>query len=502
MSLLNVQNVAKRYGSVIALRSADLTVEAGEIHALLGANGAGKSTLVKILTGVIGADAGTIELAGKPLAVGSPAGARVAGLASVFQDPALMPDLTVRQNMKLTGTSIDGVQSALRDMELSVDPDELVGELPLAMLRMIDLARALSHDPQLLLLDEITAALPSDLAERVLTVARDLRERGRSVLFVSHRLAEVTLLCDRATVLRDGRAVGTLKPESGGEERIVELMLGESQDTIADEIAQAEETAQEGGETVAVADSGPPALKVTGLKLTDASPEGVDFEVRSGEIVGVAALDAQGQEELFNLLAGQERIRAGQVERLGRTIRPRDPYDAIKEGMVLVPSDRLLALLPDRPIRENIAAPLYSHFKNWGPFNAKRETDKVDDAIARLQIDTRARRAARRLSGGNQQKLTIARWLAAGFDVLLCFDPTRGIDVGTKRQIYALLRELAGTGAAVLLFTSELTEIELVCDRVLVLHDGGISDRLPASEASEARLLRSAHGLVEAGTAS
>ena len=413
-----------------------------------------------------------------------------------------MPDLTVRQNMRLTGTSMDGVQASLRSMELSIDPDELVGDLPLAMLRMIDLARALSHDPQLLLLDEITAALPSDLAERVLTVARELRDRGRSVLFVTHRLAEVTLLCDRATVLRDGRAVGTLKPKAGGEERIVELMLGESHDTIAEELAQAEETAQADVGRPAGADDGPPALKVSGLKLTDASPEGVDFDVRSGEIVGVAALDAQGQEELFNQLAGLHRIHDGQVERLGKPIRPRDPWDAIKEGMVLVPSDRLLALLPDRPIRENIAAPLYSHFKRWGPFNARREATKVDDAIARLQIDTRARRQARRLSGGNQQKLTIARWLAAGFDVLLCFDPTRGIDVGTKRQIYALLRELAGQGAAVLLFTSELTEIQLVCDRVVVLHDGRISDRLPATEASEARLLRSAHGLVAADAVS
>jgi ribose transport system ATP-binding protein len=506
MSLLNVQNIAKRYGSVIALRSADLTVEAGEIHALLGANGAGKSTLVKILTGVIRADSGSITLADKPLAVGSPARARDAGLAPVFQDPALVPDLTVRQSMRLTGTSMDGVQASLRSMELSVDPDELVGDLPLAMLRMIDLARALSHDPQLLLLDEITAALPSDLAERVLTVARQLRDRGRSVLFVSHRLAEVTLLCDRATVLRDGRAVGTLKPSTGGEERIVELMLGESHDAIVEEIAQAEETAQaDEGEArgqPADADAGPPALRVSGLQLTDASPEGVDFEVRSGEIVGVAALDAQGQEELFNLLAGLQRIRDGQVERLGKPVKPRDPYDAIKAGMVLVPSDRLLALLPDRPIRENIAAPLYSHIAKWGPFNARREAGKVDNAIARLQIDTRARRQARRLSGGNQQKLTIARWLAAGFDVLLCFDPTRGIDVGTKRQIYALLRELAGAGAAVLLFTSELTEIQLVCDRVVVLHDGRISDRLPASDANEARLLRSAHGLVEAGAVS
>jgi ribose transport system ATP-binding protein len=236
---------------------------------------------------------------------------------------------------------------------------------------------------------------------------------------------------------------------------------------------------------------------VRGLRLSEESPDGVDFEVRAGEIVGVAALEGQGQDTLFDLLSGQQRIRHGTVERSGKATRPRDPYDAIRAGMVLVPSDRLLALLPQRSIRENIAAPLYSPLRRWGPINLRRERARVDDAIARLQIDTRAQRQARRLSGGNQQKLTIARWLASGFDVLLCFDPTRGIDVGTKRQIYALLREVAAAGSAVLLFTSELPEIQLVCDRVVVLHRGAVSDRLPASQATEARLLRSAHGLVE-----
>jgi ribose transport system ATP-binding protein len=236
---------------------------------------------------------------------------------------------------------------------------------------------------------------------------------------------------------------------------------------------------------------------VRGLRLSDESPEGVDFDVRAGEIVGVAGLEGQGQDTLFDLLSGQSRIRNGTVERAGKPVRMRDPYDAIKAGLVLVPSDRIQALLPQRPIRENIAAPLYSPLKRWGPLNGRREKAKVDDAIGRLQIDTRAQRQARRLSGGNQQKLTIARWLAGGFEVLLCFDPTRGIDVGTKRQIYALLREVAAAGAAVLLFTSELPEIQLVCDRVVVLHRGAVSDRLPAAQATEARLLRSAHGLVE-----
>jgi ribose transport system ATP-binding protein len=489
MSLLTVRNIAKSYGPVVALRSADLVVEPGEIHALLGANGAGKSTLVKILTGVIAPDSGDISVAGSVVRMGSPRRARAAGLAPVFQDPALMGDLTVAQNMRLTSADLRRVQQLLGEMDVTVDPDELVSDLPLATLRMIDLARALSFDPQLLLLDEITAALPSDLAERVFIAARQLRDRGGSVLFISHRLAEVTLMCDRATVLRDGRAVGTLTPSPGAEGKIVELMLGESQEKIAQEVEAAADT----GATT----EGPPALALRGLRLSDESPEGIDLEVRAGEIVGVAALEGQGQDTLFDLLSGQRRIRNGTVERSGRPVRMLDPYDAIRAGMVLVPSDRLLALLPQRSIRENIAAPLYSPLRRWGPLNVRRERVRVDDAINRLQIDTRAQRQARRLSGGNQQKLTIARWLASGFDVLLCFDPTRGIDVGTKRQIYALLREVAAAGAAVLLFTSELPEIQLVCDRVVVLHGGAVSDRLPASQATESRLLRSAHGLVE-----
>jgi ribose transport system ATP-binding protein len=400
-----------------------------------------------------------------------------------------MGDLTVAQNMRLTGADLRRVQKSLAEMEVEVDPDDLVSDLPLATLRMIDLARALSFDPQLLLLDEITAALPSDLAERVFIAAREMRDRGGSVLFISHRLAEVTLMCDRATVLRDGRAVGTLTPSPGAEGKIVELMLGESQEKIAEEVEAAADTSADV--------EGPPALALRGLRLSDESPEGIDLDVRAGEIVGVAALEGQGQDTLFDLLSGQQKIRNGTVERAGSPVRMRDPYDAIRAGMVLVPSDRLLALLPQRSIRENIASPLYAPMKRWGPLNTRRERVKVDDAIGRLQIDTRAQRQARRLSGGNQQKLTIARWLAGGFDVLLCFDPTRGIDVGTKRQIYALLREVAAAGAAVLLFTSELPEIQLVCDRVVVLHAGAVSDRLPASQATESRLLRSAHGLVE-----
>jgi ribose transport system ATP-binding protein len=221
MSLLEVKNVSKRYGPVVALSDADMTVQEGEVHALLGANGAGKSTLVKALTGVISPDAGRIALRGEDVTIGTPKAARALGFAPVFQDPALVPDLTVVQNLHLTDADPKAVREWLERMELEVDLTEMVSDLPLPTLRMLDLARALAFDPALLLLDEITAALPSDLAERVFGVVREWREKGRSVLFISHRLAEVTAICDSATVLRDGATVGSLTPRAGEEEKIV-----------------------------------------------------------------------------------------------------------------------------------------------------------------------------------------------------------------------------------------------------------------------------------------
>jgi ribose transport system ATP-binding protein len=497
MSLLEVRNVAKRYGPVVALKSAELIVEPGEVHALLGANGAGKSTLVKILTGVIRHDSGTITVNGESVRISSPEGARRVGFAPVFQDPALLPDLTVAQNLRLTRTDIDSAREWLDRMELSVDLTAMTADLPLPTLRMLDLARALASDPELLMLDEITAALPSDLADRVFTVMREWRDRGRSVLFISHRLAEVTASCDRASVLRDGHTVGTLVPRAGEEEKIVELMLGESRTQLARDI-EAEVTEAAGADMSAgLAGTGAVQLEVRDLVIGD-DPGGVSFEVRAGEILGVAALEGQGQDLLFDCLAGEQRPSGGEMIVAGEAFRPRNPYEAIRKGVVLVPADRVLALLPQRPIRENIASPLYNRISRWGPINRRDESRRVNNAIERLSIDTRAQRQARRLSGGNQQKLTIARWLAAGFTTMLCFDPTRGIDVGTKRQIYALLRELAEAGAAVLLFTSELPEIQLVCDRTIVVYRGAVTAEMPASEADEGALLKAAHGLTKA----
>jgi ribose transport system ATP-binding protein len=490
--LLEARDLAKSFGPVVALRSADLVVEAGEVHALLGANGAGKSTLVKLLTGVLRADRGTVHVREREVRAHSPAQALRFGLAPVFQDPALVPDLTIAQNMRLTGADAEAVRRELRKLDLDVDFSENAGELPLPMLRMIDLARALARQPQLLLLDEITAALPSDLAERVFTVMRDSREGGRSVLFITHRLNEVIATCDRATILRDGGAVATIEPEEGGEETIVEYMLGPEAAHAA-----AEAIERDAAEVIErrPADAAPAALEVVGLSVGGARD--VSFVLGPGEVLGIAALEGQGQDELFDVLSGEHAAAAGEIHVRGRPLKARHPYDAIRSGVVLVPADRLRALLPQRSVRENIAAPRYNRLLRWGVINMRDEGRRVRSAIDALQIDVRAAPQVQRLSGGNQQKVTIARWLASGFATMLCFDPTRGIDVGTKRQVYALLRQLAEEGAAILFFSSELAEFPLVCDRVLTLYGGEITAELPGAAADEASLLRAMHGLVE-----
>jgi ribose transport system ATP-binding protein len=492
--LLEARGVAKHYGPVVALRSADLSVSAGEVHALLGANGAGKSTLVKCLTGVIRPDAGTISVVGRQARPRSPVHAARLGLSPVFQDPALVPDLTVAQNLRLTGSSVDEVRGHLDAMALEVSFRELVGDLPLPILRMLDLARALTHDPQLLILDEITAALPSDLAERVFAVMRERRERGRSVLFITHRLAEVIATCDRATILRDGQDVGTMVPQEGGEARIVETMLGPEAARAEAKAAEVDEAELPvAAEADEAAEEAATVLEVNGLRV--GGVQGISFTLRRGEVLGVAALEGQGQDELFETLAGQRKPEGGELRVEGKAFRPRHPYDAVRRNVVLVPPDRLFALLPQRPVRENVAVPLYNSPLRWGPINMREEGRRVRKAVDALQIDMRAARQVRRLSGGNQQKVTIARWIASGFAVLLCNDPTRGIDVGTKRQVYALLRELADDGAAILFFSSELAEFPLVCDRVLTVYGGEVTAELAGAAADEATLLQAMHGL-------
>ncbi len=479
--LLATTNIAKAYGPVVALKAVDFTVRPGEIHALLGANGAGKSTLVKILAGVQSADSGQVLVAGQAKQFHSPADAINAGIATVFQDPALIPDLTVIENLRLSQIARPTFQGWLERFNLGhLDLNALVRELPLDSLRMVDLARALSRDPQVLLLDEITAALTADQAERVFALLTEWKAQGRSAVLITHRLAEVMQICDRATILRDGRNVALLETAQVNKHQLVEAMLG----GVAQAVAESQRASRDHGEI---------ALETRGLSARDLVRD-VSFAVRKGEVLGVVALEGQGQDRLFDLLAGERQPTAGEIYVGGQPRRFRSPYDAVGEGVVLVPGDRLIALLPNLPVRQNLAMPLFNRLRHWGRVPMD-ELPRVGNAISRLSIDTRAASQVRRLSGGNQQKVVIGRWLVAGFRTLLCFDPTRGIDIQTKREIYALLRELAANGAAILLYTSELAEIPLVCDRVIIMHGGRIVDEQAAATATESSMLTAAHGL-------
>ena len=486
--LLEARDIEKRFGAVTALRSASLEVRPGEVHGLMGVNGAGKSTLVKIITGIYPATSGRIFLKGAVRAFRSPSEARNAGIVSVYQDPALVPDLTVGQNMRLVGAPAAAVARWLGELGVArLDFGELIRELPYPLLRLIDLARALAAEPAVLLLDEVTASLPADMSEQIYAMVRRWRDRGNAVIFISHRMAEITALCDRSTVLRDGVTVGVTERAQGHEERIVALMLGEAAAASAAASLSQRNSAAKGDVA--------PALEVRGLKRGPLLND-VSFKLFPGEVLGVAALEGQGQEELFECIAGARKAEGGVVLARGKELSLHHPADAIRAGVVFVPANRMVALLQQRSIRENTALPAFRSLLKWGFINARAERKRVQSAIDRLQIDTRAGAELSRLSGGNQQKVVIARWLAAGFDTILCFDPTRGIDVGTKRQIYALVRELAASGEAVLFFTSELPEIALTCDRAIVLFGGRVVAHLPVEQADETSLLRAAHGLA------
>ena len=483
--LLEATGVSKSYGAVVALRSASLAVRPGEVHALMGANGAGKSTFVKILTGAVHPDGGTIAVRGRERIAHSPAEARRGGVVSVYQEPSLIPDLDIRSNLRLTETPLDRFTAWLRELDhADLDLSSQARRLPLATLRIIDLARALAIEPDVLLLDEMTAALPANLTERVLEVIGGIRGGDRSVIFISHRLIEIAAVCDRATVLREGETVGVVDVTEGSEERIVELMLGEAAHDLP-----ARTDASSGSRA-----AGTPRISARGL-ASESRLQDVSFDLYPGEVLGVVALEGQGQDELFDILAGSRRPRGGELLVDGKPTSFHHPADAIRAGLVYVPADRAEALLMQRSVRENIALPFSARMRGWGPINLGEERRRVERGIATLQIDTRAAGEVRRLSGGNQQKVTIARWVAGGVRTMLCFDPTRGIDIGTKQQIYILLRELAAAGSAVLLYTSELKEIQQACDRAIVIFGGRVVAELDAAVADEPTLLRAAYDL-------
>jgi ABC-type sugar transport system ATPase subunit len=492
MSLLVAHGITKRFGGVAALDGAALEARAGRTLGLLGANGSGKSTLARIIAGEIGPDAGRILFDGQEVAHASPyAAAR--GIVIAHQHPSLAPDLPVWENLFL-GAERCGAGGFVRRREsrrmaralldglgASMDVDQPAGMLTAAGQQMAEVARALSRRPRLLILDEPTAALAAAEVARLFAAVRALTASGAGVIFISHRLQEVEELCDAILVLRNGRDAGTW--DTAGrldERRILELMAG---DPEAVPRPPARRTV---GEAV---------LRLEGVR-SGSKVRGVDLEVRRGETVGLAGLQGQGQEELLEAVAGFRRLDGGSLLHRGERVVPRLPRDMIRRGVCLVPNDRhRQGLFMDQSVGENLGTVCVSLDRR--PWRLPRPELRAlaEQAIHRLLIKTDGPgQPVSTLSGGNQQKVVIGKWLAAEISVLLLSDPTKGVDIHARSEIYAVLGGLAAGGSAILVFASDVQELLAHCDRILVMYEGRIVEVLAGSAMSERRVMAAAFG--------
>ena len=499
---LDVRGVTKSFGATVALKEASFSVAAGEAHALLGENGAGKSTMVKLLSGLLAPDAGEIALAGARVALHSPAAARRHGIATAFQELTLVRDLSVTENMLMPnaprgpagqlrrrrGERVVAAHLAAIGLD-EIDPRAEIRDLELAARQKIEIARALFRRPRILLLDEPTSSLSGRdidwLGERI----ADLRSQSVTIVFITHRLREVRRFCDRLTVLRNGQTIGTAEVALASDDEVIRMIIGRS---LASTFP---------ARPAAPPASGTPALGAesiaTGGKLRAAS-----FSLHSGEILGIAGLQGMGQQELFLACFGMAPLTSGRLLVDGREVVLASPRDAIRSriGISLVPEERKTeGLFLKLSGRFNVSLPIVHRFARLGVIDVARETASVARALAQVEVDPRALyTTAGAFSGGNQQKLVIAKWLLAESRILLLFDPTRGVDVGTKHQIYLLMRAFADAGGAILFHSTEIPEIVNMCDRVLVMYEGRTVAALAGAAIEEEAIMRAALGEGEA----
>jgi sugar transport system ATP-binding protein len=476
----------RRYPGVLALDHVDFEVRPGEVRALLGKNGAGKSTLIKLLSGVERADAGTVEIAGTALAGGGTREAAALGVATVHQELSLVPQLSVAENYHLgalprrgglvrVGAMKDAAEAALTELGVRVDPGTPVGALPVAEQQMVEIARALRSDPRLLILDEPTSSLAAAEVDVVLEAVARIAARDVAIVYVSHRLGEIRQVAETASVMRDGRLVETVDLAGASSQDIVRLMLGSMP---PEKPRNAPKSTQ-----------GPVVLSVQGLSVPPKVSD-VSFELHEGEILGIAGVLGSGRSELLRAIAGLQRPTAGSLAVRGEQLTRWSVRGMIKRGIGLTPEERKTdGIVPLLGVDENIvladrrsvrSGPLLS------PGKARKAAERFVGALSirtpgvGVPIGT--------LSGGNQQKAVIARWLHRGSRVLLMDEPTRGVDVGAKAQIYDLVRSLAAEGVGIVFVSSELEELPLVCTRVLVLREGSITAELRGPEITEAAI--------------
>ena len=488
-AVLETRHVGKSFPGVKALSDVSIDLRAGEVHALVGENGAGKSTLISILTGAQKPDDGAVLLDGEPANFGSPAAARRAGVGAIYQELALVPWLTVAENIRLgdeprrmgivkTSRMRSEARGALHSLGVDVDVTAPTASLRTAERQLVEVARALSTSARVLIMDEPTSSLPASDAERLLAVVRRLRDEGAALLFVSHRLEEVLAVADRITVLRGGRVMTTVAVDAIDSDALIELMVGSSLGRLFPQ-----RTTAARGDVV---------LEVDRLRPRGAEHE-VSFQVRAGEVVGFAGLVGAGRTEAMRAVCGIDPPDAGRVVVAGTARTFKTPREAMRAGVVYVPEDRKDdGLVLGLSGYDNVALPTLRRFARFGLLRGRRLRRGVEAVTARFAVRGRLDRPARTLSGGNQQKLVLAKWVFAGARVLVLDEPTRGIDIGAKREVYELVRELCDEGLAVVLVSSELAELVHLADRIVVMSGGRVTDVVERGEFDEQRILRAA----------
>lgn len=489
--LLTVRSLTKGFSGVQALKGVDLEVRPGEVHCLLGQNGAGKSTLIKTLSGSYQPDSGEIVWQGEPVTIASPLDAIEMGIATMYQELDVVDGLTVAENIFLghehakagvidRRTSIKQARQLMERLgHNNISATQEVGTLSAANKQIVSMARALSHDTKLIIMDEPSAVLDSDEVGNLFRVVEDLSASGIAVIYISHRLEEIRKIGDRITVIKDGRTVATNLPvETTPTQELIKLMTGR-------EVKNVFPVARPLPENAAV------ILEVQDLALAGVFT-GVGFDVRAGEVVGLAGLVGSGRSEILETIYGARKASAGTVKMSGKTVAPGSVWAAVKSGMGLSPEERKSqGLILDEPIYRNITLASFARWATGGLVNEKAEREVSHQQLESLELrPAEPDRITRTLSGGNQQKILLARWLLHGTDLLLLDEPTRGVDVGARAEIYALIRKLADSGTAVVVVSSEIDEVLGLSDRVLVIADGRVIHTSPAAAIDE-------HGVLD-----
>ncbi|TCL62753.1 monosaccharide ABC transporter ATP-binding protein (CUT2 family) [Hydrogenispora ethanolica] len=495
LPVLATHQITKRYGATIALRNVDFQVHAGEIHALVGENGAGKSTLIKILAGAVRKDSGEIRLDGKKIELQEPAAAQRLGIRVVYQDFSLFPNITVGENL-LVGrwhSRLPGLvdwkacyrraEELLQGIGFQLDVRKPLNSLGVAEKQMLEIAKAVAEQPRLLILDEPTAVLEEEETQRLFGVVRRLRQSGTGIIFISHHLEEIFTLADRVTILKDGQVVDTRPTASTTKDELIQLMVGrELGDLYPKRIRQ----------------RGRPILEVRDLAGENRIHH-VNFTLHEGEILGFAGLVGSGRTEVARCVFGADRTSAGSMMLDGKPVSFRSPREAIAAGLAFLTEDRKKdGLFPDVSIEHNVSAASLSQFSKLAVLSESREAAAVNRVIQKLAVKpNEPRKLVKQLSGGNQQKVALAKWLLTESKVIILDQPTWGVDVGTMVEIYHFVAELAARGKAVMLISSVLPEILGLSDRIIVMREGATVAEFDRPEATEEKILAHAMGVSE-----